>query len=65
MTRWILGGVLVAALAGCTNNGPALAPGSAAPDFELAGSDGKTHHLAELRGHAVVLAWFPKAFTGG
>ncbi|HTE52595.1 MAG TPA: redoxin domain-containing protein [Kofleriaceae bacterium] len=40
--------------------------GTAAPDFSLAGSDGKTHSLAELRGkRAVVVAWFPKAFTGG
>jgi len=44
--------------------GPAV--GDAAPDFELAGSDGKTHKLSEHRGkEAVVIAWFPKAFTGG
>lgn len=43
-----------------------LAPGDVAPDFELAGSDGRTHHLAGSRGReAVVIAWFPKAFTGG
>jgi peroxiredoxin len=29
-------------------------------------SDGKTHNLADCRGkQAVVLAWFPKAFTPG
>jgi peroxiredoxin Q/BCP len=32
----------------------------------LPGSDGKTWRLADLVGkQAVVLAWFPKAFTGG
>ena len=42
-----------------------LKPGDQAPDFTLPGSDGKTHSLSDLRGHTVVLAWFPKAFTGG
>jgi peroxiredoxin Q/BCP len=43
-----------------------LKPGDPAPDFFLVGSDGKTHRLADYRGkQAVVLAWFPKAFTGG
>jgi peroxiredoxin Q/BCP len=43
-----------------------LAVGDPAPDFSLAGSDGRTHALAELRGkRAVVLAWFPKAYTSG
>jgi peroxiredoxin Q/BCP len=37
-----------------------------APAFSAPGSDGKTHTLAESIGkRAVVLAWFPKAFTGG
>lgn len=39
--------------------------GDRAPNFELEGSDGTTHALADYRGQAVVLAWFPKAFTGG
>ncbi len=39
--------------------------GDAAPDFRLAGSDGHTHALADYRGRHVVLAFFPKAFTGG
>ena len=42
-----------------------LMPGDAAPAFELPGSDGKTHRLADYAGKTVVLAWFPKAFTGG
>jgi peroxiredoxin Q/BCP len=43
-----------------------LKPGDLAPDFALVGSDGKIHRLADLKGkQAVVLAWFPKAFTSG
>jgi hypothetical protein len=39
--------------------------GDKAPDFKLPGSDGKTHSLTEYKGKTIVLAWFPKAFTGG
>ena len=39
--------------------------GDAAPDFALPGSDGKVHRLSDYKGQTVVLAWFPKAFTGG
>jgi peroxiredoxin Q/BCP len=42
-----------------------LKVGDPAPDFKLPGTDGKTYSLAELKGKTVVLAWFPKAFTGG
>lgn len=42
-----------------------LKVGDQAPDFTLPGSDGKTYTLSQLKGHWVVLAWFPKAFTGG
>jgi hypothetical protein len=46
--------------------GPALKPGDPAPDFSLMGSDGRIHSLRDHSGRrAVVLAWFPKAFTGG
>jgi len=46
--------------------GGELQPGDKAPDFSLAASDGKTYRLAAYAGkQAVVLAWFPKAFTGG
>lgn len=44
----------------------ALEVGDPAPDFTLQGSDGKTYSLSDFRGEqAVVLAWFPKAFTRG
>ena len=39
--------------------------GDLAPDFTLQASDGRTYTLSALRGRHVVLAWFPKAFTGG
>jgi len=39
--------------------------GEPAPAFALQGSDGMTHRLEDYRGRFVVLAWFPKAFTGG
>ena len=42
-----------------------LKPGDLAPDFALPGSDGRTYRLKDLAGQPVVVAWFPKAFTGG
>jgi len=43
-----------------------LRVGDPAPDFELAGSDGVTYRLRDFAGKTtVVVAWFPKAFTGG
>ena len=44
---------------------PELKVGDTAPDFTLPASDGQTYSLAKLKGKYVVLAWFPKAFTGG
>jgi peroxiredoxin len=46
-------------------NQPQLQVGDAAPDFTLQASDGQTYTLSKLKGKAVVLAWFPKAFTAG
>lgn len=60
--------ILAAAGALLSSLAPAaeLQPGDTAPDFALGGSDGKTYKLSAYRGkQAVVLAWFPKAFTGG
>ena len=43
----------------------AVEVGQMAPDFELQGSDGQSHRLSGLAGQYVVIAFFPKAFTGG
>ena len=62
---------LAAALAvSATAQAPAptveLKVGDMAPDFSLQASDGKTYKLSDFRNkQAVVLAWFPKAFTTG
>lgn len=43
-----------------------LKVGDLAPDFEMVGSDGKTYKLSDFRDKkAVVVAWYPRAFTGG
>jgi hypothetical protein len=45
---------------------PSLGHGDTAPPFSLQGSDGKMHALSDDTGKdVVVVAWFPKAFTGG
>jgi peroxiredoxin Q/BCP len=56
--------VILGAAAG--QEGGSLKVGDPAPAFSLTGSDGKTYSLDQFKGKsAVVLAWFPKAFTGG
>jgi peroxiredoxin Q/BCP len=43
-----------------------LTVGDPAPDFTLNASDGKTYALADYKGkQAVVIAWFPRAYTSG
>ncbi|MGC3968684.1 MAG: redoxin domain-containing protein [Pirellulales bacterium] len=43
-----------------------LQVGSPAPDFTLVGTDGKSYKLSDFKDkQAVVVAWFPKAKTGG
>ena len=74
MRKWTLTGILsslgaivFAAAQQLPGGQPAveLKEGDKAPGFSLVGSDGKTHKLTDYNGRAVVLAWFPKAFTGG
>ena len=43
-----------------------LQVGDMAPDFTLQASDGETYKLIDFRGEqAVVIAWYPRAFTRG
>ena len=59
----LLPGVGLALVAVSAN---ALEVGDQAPDFELPGSDGEMHRLADYRGkQAVVLAWFPRVYISG
>lgn len=64
MLTHLAGFALVTALALTATAAPKV--GDPAPDFTLPGSDGKVYALADFHGHeAVVLAWFPRAFTRG
>lgn len=65
----VCAGLGVFAMAALSARGPQDTPelkvGDVAPAFALPGSDGKVHRLSDYKGKTVVLAWFPKAFTGG
>jgi peroxiredoxin Q/BCP len=59
---------MLVAASGCgaLAGGAELKVGDPAPGFTLQASDGKTYQLSDFKGkQAVVLAWFPKAFTQG
>ncbi len=62
----VVSGAVTMATGGSDRGDVVLAPGDVAPAFELTGSDGRTYRLEDFRGReAVIVAWFPKAFTGG
>lgn len=43
-----------------------LSVGDEAPEFELMGSDGEIYSSKQFKDEqVVVIAWYPKAFTGG
>jgi thioredoxin-dependent peroxiredoxin len=59
-------GLSLAASAAFAQTPVELKVGDTAPDFALQASDGKTYKLSDFKGkQAVVVAWFPKAFTQG
>lgn len=64
-SRVLLTAVVASALLG-SQFAAALEVGDKAPDFSLAASDGSTYSLSQFLGEKpVVIAFFPKAFTGG
>ncbi|HUR33505.1 MAG TPA: redoxin domain-containing protein [Vicinamibacterales bacterium] len=66
MKALVLATAVVAGLAAAPAMAADLKVGDAAPDFTLQATDGKTYKLSDFKGkQAVVLAWFPKAFTQG
>lgn len=70
MKTWLIYTVLAVfallAMMTITMQAAELKIGTVAPDFELSGSNGKKYKLSDFRGKkAVVIAWFPKSFTGG
>jgi thioredoxin-dependent peroxiredoxin len=59
-------GLLAALSVGANAQSTELKVGDPAPNFKLQASDGKTYQLSDYKGkRAVVVAWFPKAFTRG
>ena len=66
MYKKILSAALATLLVSWSLVGAALEVGDKAPDFKLQASDGKTYQLSDLIGRqAVVIAWYPFAFTSG
>jgi peroxiredoxin Q/BCP len=66
MTMGLVAALAVSVMAQAPAPAVELKVGEAAPDFSLHASDGKTYKLSDFRGKkAVVVAWFPKAFTQG
>jgi thioredoxin-dependent peroxiredoxin len=57
--------MLAAALVFAASTSAILAPGTAAPQFSAKDQDGKTVTLAALKGHPVVLYFYPKDRTPG
>lgn len=68
--KWLMGVSAILALAvgavAARAEGEPLKVGDKAPNFKLVGSDGKTYTLDQFKGKsAVVIAFYPKALTGG
>jgi peroxiredoxin Q/BCP len=62
LTASLVFGLATAAMAQTVD----LKVGDQAPNFKLQATDGKTYQLSEFKGkQAVVVAWFPAAFTRG
>lgn len=65
LTRVLLSALFAAVVLG-GQFAAALEVGDKAPDFSLQASDGNTYSMSQfLDNKPVVIAFFPKAFTGG
>ncbi|QGJ69408.1 Thioredoxin-dependent thiol peroxidase [Planctomycetales bacterium 10988] len=68
MNQWAVALLFGLSTLGFTTMAEAAMPqkGDEAPDFSLKASDGKVYTLSDFEGEKiVVVAWYPKAFTGG
>lgn len=66
LIRLVVSGVALAVMSSAQPANAAIGVGDAPPDVKLPGSDGKTYNLVDFKGkQAVVIAWYPRAFTGG
>jgi hypothetical protein len=66
VAKGLMVGAMVGVFSGSVAGAAELKVGDQAPTFTLKASDGKTYSLEQFRGEKpVILAWFPKAFTGG
>jgi peroxiredoxin Q/BCP len=65
VTRVVVAVVGLSAMVAAQTPAVELKVGDPAPAFSLPGTDGKTHTLAQYKGKAVVIAWYPAAFTSG
>lgn len=66
MRALLAAGLITLVSAGVMAQQAELKVGDPAPNFKLQATDGKTYQLSDFKGkEAVVLAWFPKAFTQG
>lgn len=62
----LLGGMLIPTLVTGLFLSAAPKAGDVAPDFTVKDTEGRTHTLSEMvKQGPVILAFFPKAFTGG
>ena len=63
---WIFALTVALTLASAPARAQELKAGDDAPDFTMVGSDGKSYQLSDFKDkQAVVVAWYPRAFTGG
>ena len=65
-TTWLILGLFLGAIVMTGDASAEVTAGDVMPAWKMMGSNGKTYSSDELKGkQAYVIAWFPKAFTGG